>query len=102
MKVTWKPLTNALKAMTSISRTQHPFNCPWGQSEQRKKSSLNALELNGAQASFNYEYVKVLLKGVIVCSEDRKSLVRSTLDLHVEKLGEEEVEDKLFNAKIQS
>ena len=94
MKVTWSFLTNVLRVMTSIPRTQYPFNCPWGQSEQRKKSFLSTLELNGIPTGFNYEYVKDLLRGIIVCSDDHKSVARATLDLHVEKLGEEEVQDK--------
>ena len=70
MKVTWEFLSNVLRVMTSISRTQYPFNCPWGQREQHKERFLHAVYLNGTPTNFNCEYIKDLLKGIVVCSDN--------------------------------
>tara|TARA_A100001035_G_C27473749_1_gene360018 strand:+ start:156 stop:434 length:279 start_codon:yes stop_codon:yes gene_type:complete len=91
MKVTWDFMSKVIRVMASMDRSDYPFNSPWGQKEKHKANFLKALQLNGVETDFNYEYVKDLLKGIVVCTEKQASLAKDILDLHVKEYGTEVV-----------
>ena len=73
MKVTWEFISKVIRVMTSIPRADYPFNCPWGHKEKHKSNFLQVLMLNEIETNFDYEYIRDLLKGIVVRSDKQAS-----------------------------
>ena len=81
MKYTWRFLSNVMRVMTSLDRTQYPFNFEWGQKEQLRDSFLATLDMNEIDTSFNYVYFLDVLSSLVVDNDKRPSVAKPSLSL---------------------
>ena len=91
MKYTWRFLSNVMRVMTSLDRTQYPFNFEWGQKEQLRDSFLATLDMNEIDTSFNYVYFLDVLSSLVVDNDKRPSVAKMIERLHIQNFGDKVV-----------
>ena len=80
-----------MRVMTSLDRTQYPFNFEWGQKEQLKGSFLATLAMNQIDTSFNYVYFLDVLSSLVVDDDKRNSVAKMIESLHIQNFGDKVV-----------